>query len=96
MGKTVEEAAVEYAAQKRTTRSEQVAFIEGARWAQRWIAVEEEMPKAKEKSYLVLTKNQDGFVSSFWMISKIFNGNIYVLNFFKKHNVKFWRPIDVE
>jgi hypothetical protein len=54
--KTIVQAAAEYAEnESSTTRSEQVAFVDGAVFAQRWIPVEDELPEVNKQ---VLVKIQ--------------------------------------
>jgi hypothetical protein len=65
--KTIQEAAAAYAAQEeRVTRSEHVAFVAGAEFAQRWIGVEEELPLPHSEyihtSLYVLVKTDIEFV----------------------------------
>ena len=59
--KTLEQAAQEYAAKERTTRSEQAAFIAGAEFAQRWISVEEDLPD-RSFSRQCLWKDKSGYI----------------------------------
>jgi len=53
--KTVEEAAQDYCAKERTTRSEYAAFIAGVEFAQRWIDIKDELPG--EGVYVLLKYN---------------------------------------
>jgi len=95
-GKTISEAAEEYAAQER----EQLAFADGAKWAQRWISVEDELPE-KTNIYFVKYK-----ISSS-------EGELFGTAAFYKNNMKFyldnplgvpsikktithWRPVELK
>ena len=60
--RTIEYAAREYAAKERTTRSEHAAFVDGVRWSQRWISVEEELPNFCDK-ILVKRKTANYFLA---------------------------------
>ena len=51
--KAINEAAAEYAAQERTTRSEHAAFVAGVEWANRWIPIEEELPENNVSALLM-------------------------------------------
>jgi len=57
--KTIKQAAEEYANQERITRSEFGAFIDGVKFAQQWISVDEELP---EESMVVLAKSYNGSI----------------------------------
>jgi hypothetical protein len=53
MKSKIQQAAAEYAAQDRVTRSEHVAFVAGVEFAQRWISVEDELPPCSDVDILI-------------------------------------------
>jgi hypothetical protein len=91
--KTTKQAAQEYAAQERVTRSEYVAFVEGVEFAQRWISVEDELPENSDNEQLLLVKNTNGRI----MLCYYYRNNIFWSNAFGKMlNITHWRHIKLK
>ena len=86
--KTLEQAAQEYAAKERTTRSEHAAFIAGAEFANRWISVEDELP---DFDTLILCKTNVGvyFIGTFDDLG-------FSVRALAVSDVTHWRPIEMK
>ena len=89
--KTIKEAEREY-----TNSRTSYIFQAGVDFAQRWISVEDELPEIKENPYQVLIKYGDEIVQDFWVRMKGYCTNGDNLDFFKRHNVTHWRPIELK
>ena len=87
--KTIEEAAIQYANTKSSSdvfiESHIKDFKEGVEFAQRWIPVEEELPK---KLVQVIVKLENGWHTCTWITE---NGD-FAFNVKPTH----WRYIDIE
>jgi hypothetical protein len=96
--KTIEEAAKEYAEIKDKANAEFVMedFIEGVKFAQRWISVDEELPEIKKETYKILVKSNNVEVNFFWVIGDVCCDNKRNIDFFKIHNITHWRLIELK
>ena len=92
--KTVNEAAAEYAAQERTTRSEHAAFVAGVEFANKWISVEDEIPENQD---IVLVKTNNGCYATAYFHGKKSGFIVYGDDaYYDFGDVRFWRKIELK
>ena len=102
--KTIEEAAIEHAKNLFFESSSTqylckgdftISFIEGVEFAQRWIPVEEELPKIGEKVITKMTKDKRASYGIATRIREEWEINAHWIDHtFSNMTITHWRPIE--
>jgi hypothetical protein len=97
--KTLKEAATEYAARERATRSEYGAFIAGVEFAQRWISVKDELPPCSDEDILIKGidyRGHEGVVDIGYMHEKTPRVENFISLSGEVLEVTHWRKIELK
>jgi hypothetical protein len=97
--KTIKQAAQEYAAQERVTRSEYVAFVAGVEFAQQWIPVKEELPPYPYDDILIKGidyRGKEGIVDLGYMHGSVPRIENFISLSGEIYKVTHWRPIELK
>lgn len=104
--KTIEEAAIEHAKNLFFESSSTqylckgdftISFIEGVEFAQRWISVDDELPKIGEKVITKMTKDKRTSYGIATRIREEWEINAHWIDHtFSNMNITHWRPIELK